>query len=84
MLRILQKCLGFRTIKSTAQQRSGKLYTVFCITIPIYACDSCQKEARQAYQDMINNGRFDLVYLQDRAKDEYRIYDCDKEMEKVY
>lgn len=84
MLRICKKCLGFRTIKSTAQQRSGKLYTVFCITIPIYACDSCQKEARQAYQDMINNGRFDLVYLQDRAKDEYRIYDCDKEMEKVY
>lgn len=82
--RICQKCLGFRTIKSTAQQRSGKLYTVFCISIPIYACTDCQDEARQAYQDMIKNGRFDIVYLQDRAQDVYLMYDCDKEMETVY
>lgn len=83
-LRICPDCLGFKTISSTAQQRNGKLYTVFCITIPIYACANCQNQARQAYQDIIKNGHYDIVYLQDKVKDNYHIYDLAKDGELIY
>ncbi len=82
--RICPDCLGFRIIKSTAQHRNGKLYTVNCIAIPIYACPSCQNQAREVYQDNIRQGRYDLVYLQDKVLDEYRVFDSNKDMEKVF
>lgn len=83
-LRICPDCLGFKTIGSTAQQRNGKLYTVFCISIPIYACDNCQKLAREAYKDIIKSGHYDMVYLQDKVTDNYHIYDLAKDGELIF
>ncbi len=83
-LRICAECLGFKTTKSTAQQRTGRTYNVFCITIPIFACESCQDQARQAYHDKTQDGHYDFVYLQDKAKDNYHIYNFAQDKETVY
>ncbi len=82
--RICPACLGFRIIKSEAQQRNGRLYTVNCISIPIYACTNCQNQAREAYKDNVRSSHYDMVYLQDKVLDEYRIFDINNDMETVY
>ena len=84
-LRLCPECSGFRTIKSSARHRTGHDYQVFCITIPIDACKACQEQGRYTYQETIktNKKNYDLVYLQDRAKDEYRKTNLATEAEKV-
>lgn len=75
-LRMCPDCSGYRIIDSTAHLRTGKVPRVFCVSIPMYACHNCQEEARRAYKDMVNNSHmYDVIYLQDRAKDEYRSLD---------
>jgi len=71
-LKMCEDCHGYRTIDSAAQHRNGKLYRVFCISIPIFACRQCQEEGRRAYEEMVNKrGVYDIVYLQDKANDVY-------------
>jgi hypothetical protein len=83
-LKLCQHCHGYRTIDSSAQHRNGHLYRVFCVSIPIYACSSCQAEGRQAYQDMLNKGSaYDYIYLQDKADDVYRRLNTSNGIEQV-
>ncbi|MEN6349248.1 MAG: histone deacetylase [Syntrophomonas sp.] len=83
MLRNCPHCPGFRTIESRAQHRTGELFQVYCITIPANACEKCRQQAQSSYDDMKNNYHFDLVYLQDRVKDEFRSLDLKRGVEKV-
>lgn len=71
-LRMCPDCAGYRIIDSTAHLSNGQVSRVFCISLPRYACLKCQEEARAAYNRMINNHLYDVIYLQDRVKDEYR------------
>jgi len=82
-LRLCPKCSGFRMINSSAQHPNGKFYRVFCISIPVNACEECQQQGRSYYKDMVNNGKFNFVYLQDRIKDEYKSMDMGTETERV-
>lgn len=84
LLRICDQCLGFKTINSASRQSSGTTYDVYCISIPIYACSTCQAHARQAYKDMIEMGKFNIVYLQDKVLDKYHMYNCNENLETVY
>ena len=82
-LRLCPECPGFRLIESTAQHRNGYYYRVYCVSIPANACASCQAEGHSCYTDMSSNDRYDLVYLQDRANDDYRSIDIKKDVEMV-
>lgn len=73
-LKICPECSGYQTIDSTAHYRDGKVRRVFCIQIPIHACEKCIKQARQAYNDMKNRSSYDIVYLQNRPEDKYYRY----------
>lgn len=84
-LRICPACPGWRSIDSSAHHRNGKLYHVFCISIPTYACPDCQREAQSAYKDMAGYPHnFDIVYLQDRANDHYIALNTASGREEVY
>jgi hypothetical protein len=84
-LRMCSDCSGYRIIDSTAHLRNGKAPRVFCISIPMFACSKCQEEARSAYKDMVNNSyMYDVIYLQDRAKDEYRSLDIRSGKETIF
>jgi len=74
-LRLCPNCNGYRLIDSRAQHRDGKSYKVFCISIPINACDQCKMEARGTYSDMIEKAYYDIIYLQNRIDDEYLMTD---------
>ncbi|MEN6325493.1 MAG: histone deacetylase [Syntrophomonas sp.] len=83
LIRICPHCAGYRTIDSRAQQRNGMNYRVYCISIPANACPQCHEQARQTYFDMSDNHHFELLYLQDRINDEFRIRSLQRDTEKV-
>lgn len=68
---ICPQCAGFRVIISSARHRIQP-YHVAGIQLPIYSCGSCQQQARELYRTMSKNNYYDIIYLQDRVKDEYR------------
>lgn len=83
-LRNCPHCCGFKLIESEAQQRSGKLYRVMCISIQANNCSACHSQAQQIYQDMIKHDRYDFVYLQDRINRHFYAFDQAKEREDIY
>ncbi|WP_369397355.1 hypothetical protein [Syntrophomonas palmitatica] len=70
-------------IESSAQHHNGHYYRVHCISIPINSCTRCQTEARSIYKEKSGYGKFDLIYLQDRAADVYRCLDVKTDNEMV-
>lgn len=70
--RICPVCCGYRTRQSSATQRYGDHYQVFCITLPAACCPQCAQEARDAYEQMKKRPVYDYIYLQDLIKDEFR------------
>ncbi|NLA04349.1 MAG: histone deacetylase, partial [Firmicutes bacterium] len=53
--------------------------------IPLYSCPECREEARAAYAEALEKGDtgFDLIYLQDRAGDDFRYFDGAADTEKA-
>lgn len=76
-LRICSDCAGMLTINSQARG-----VNVFCIVIPFGACPSCQQAAEEAYDRACSN-RYDYVYLQNKAGDSFRVFDCKGQKEKM-
>ena len=74
-LRLCQECCGFRRIASSAVQKTGRRYSVFCISLPRACCTDCADRARNDYEDFKNKGGYDFIYLQDRIADEFRVFD---------
>jgi hypothetical protein len=82
-VRICPECCGFRTIASSAVQKSGSRYTVFCISLPGACCGVCAEEARLSFEEAKDRVGFDYIYLQDRIKDEFRTFDSENGEETV-
>ncbi|MEQ8174051.1 MAG: histone deacetylase [Syntrophomonadaceae bacterium] len=74
-LRLCKDCCGFRRISSSATQKNGRYYSVFCISLPAACCPSCAEQARKSYQDMRDKPVYNYIYLQDRIADEFRCFD---------
>ncbi|WP_243684807.1 hypothetical protein [Methanosarcina barkeri] len=76
-------CLGYKTIDSHAHGGVGNP-RIFGVSIPIYACEKCQAEAREEYKKKLIHPEYDYVYLQDKKQDEYRAYNTRTKRETVY
>lgn len=75
-LKICPDCAGYRLIDSSAHYRDGSSRRVFCISIPVYACEKCHAEAERIYGEMTKNSFvYDLIYLQDKKMDVYKSLD---------
>ena len=72
-VRMCPNCQGYITIDSHAHKSTHDT-RIFGISIPIYACDNCQAEAREEYRKRLNRPEYEYVYLQDKKGDEYRAY----------
>lgn len=81
-IRMCPDCQGYKTIDSHAH-RNGNT-RVFGVSIPIYACENCQAEAREEYRKRLNHPEYEYVYLQDKKQDEYRAYNPRTKKETVY
>jgi len=73
-LRMCKNCLGFKIIMSSARHPSGEYYNVACVSIPLHGCKNCQEEGQYAYQTL-QKGKYQLVYLQNKVDDDYRVTD---------
>ena len=69
-VRACDKCPGWIGINSFLDRGpySGHSY---CVSIPLYACDSCREEALEDYEEKCKDGSLATVYLQDKKKDNY-------------
>jgi len=74
-LRLCQECCGFRRITSSATQKTGRRYQVFCISLPQACCSDCAERAHNDYEEYKTTGKYDLVYLQDRMADTFHVFD---------
>ncbi|KKG11920.1 histone deacetylase [Methanosarcina sp. 2.H.A.1B.4] len=82
-VRMCPDCQGYVIIDSHAH-RSINDTRIFGVSVPIYACASCQAEAREEYRKMLNYPEYEYVYLQDKKADEYRAYNTRTKQETVY
>lgn len=81
-IRMCPDCMGYKTIDSHARGSVGN--RIFGVSIPIYACENCQAEAREEYRKKLIHPEYDYVYLQDKKQDEYRAYNTRTKKETVY
>ena len=81
--RLCDDCCSYREIASLGARATGGRYRVLCYSIPLYSCAACREEALAAYRDSCRKGGggFDYIYLQDRAGDDYRRFDCARDGE---
>ncbi len=82
-IRMCPNCQGYKTIDSHAHQSVNDT-RIFGVSVPIYACENCQAEAREEYRKRLNHPEYEYVYLQDKKGDEYRAYNMRKKQETVY
>jgi len=82
-IRMCPNCQGYITIDSHAHKSINDI-RIFGISVPIYACDSCQTEAREEYRKRISHPEYEYFYLQDKKGDEYRAYNMKTKQETVY
>jgi len=73
-VRICPDCAGYMTIASTAQRGYGILNSAFCISIPRAACSSCRQDAREEFEEHVDDKRIGFVCLQDKDRDTYTAY----------
>jgi hypothetical protein len=76
-------CNGYVTIDSRAH-RSINDARIFGVSVPIYACNHCQAEAREGVWEKDHSPVYEYVYLQDKKADEYRAYNMRTRQETVY
>ena len=82
--RLCGECSSYRIIDSAAVHAGGGRCRALCFSISLYSCAACREEARLAYSELLGKGGgFDYIYLQDRAADEYRCFDCASDSEEV-
>jgi len=74
-VRMCPDCLGYMMVGSQASRGYGRLSSAFGISIPIYACKSCQEDAKEEYEEHCGDSKYDFIYLQDKVADKFRSYD---------
>ncbi len=82
-LRICQCCAGWQTFDSFAQKDVLSPCSIYAVSVPLYACADCQKEAYAEYRRACEEEaeHYDFIYWQDKVHDQYKRFDCTKEQE---
>ena len=78
-----QHCSGYLTVESKAAPGSRNNIKVFCISIPITACQVCQEEAYKLYREARDKCQHDYVYMQDKVKDLFLTYNTKTKQDTV-
>jgi len=76
-------CPGYITITSRANRGNPVPVSIYAIAIPLQACQACQSEAYDIYEQAKNKPEYAYVYLQDKITDTYRAFAKSKGQEWV-
>jgi hypothetical protein len=72
VVRLCPNCAGFITISSQAQRGYGVLNTAFCVSLPRGVCSSCREDAKEEYEEHVDDRRIGYVYMQDKDRDKFK------------
>jgi acetoin utilization deacetylase AcuC-like enzyme len=75
-IRECRDCPGYVVLKSQARRLGYAPVRVYAVSIPWKACPRCQEEAREEYQQAVQNPEdFHHLFLQDKPADTYYQFD---------
>ncbi|HOV52796.1 MAG TPA: histone deacetylase, partial [Methanothrix sp.] len=83
-VRLCPKCSGYMTISSQAQRGYGILNSAFCVSIPRKACASCREDAKEEYEEHIDDCRIGYVCMQDKDRDTFKFHNNMTHTQKSY
>lgn len=64
-------CAGIYQVISESEKQYGQDYRIGGISIPIFACEACQKKGYELWESEQKKGDCDIYYLQDKKNDCY-------------
>ena len=73
-VRLCPNCAGYMTISSQAQRGYGILNSAFCVSIPRGACSSCREDAKEEYEEHVDDRRIGYVLMQDKDQDKFKFH----------
>jgi len=84
-IKMCPHCPGYIKIQSKAE-RTWNGQEIVGVSIPLFACSSCQREAREVFNDAKAKATkmLDGVYLQDKPADEFIQWYPSRQEEKKY
>ncbi len=81
-VRMCGNCPGYLVIDSKATRDYGLFAILKAISIPISACPDCRTEAYNIYdKEILSQGKYTLVMLQDKVADIFLSYDLNRKKE---
>lgn len=81
-VRLCGSCPGYMLIESRADRDYGKTARLFAVSIPFNACQDCQLEAYNWYEEAVKNKKgYDYVQMQDKSTDTCLSFDIIKNQE---
>ncbi|MEW5952755.1 MAG: histone deacetylase [Bacillota bacterium] len=74
-LHICPNCPGFLSFDSRANYGFGKPIRIYAVSIPFTACNGCQVQAYNRYEEGKSDKKFQYVYMQDKSTDTCLTFD---------
>jgi acetoin utilization deacetylase AcuC-like enzyme len=84
VVRLCPDCAGYMTITTSAQRGYGVLNSAFCVSIPRGACSSCREDAREEYEEHVDDRRIGYVLMQDKDRDRFKFHNNMTRTERGY
>jgi hypothetical protein len=66
-------CQGIYQVISESKKSYGRNYKIEGISIPIYACEKCERRAYELWEAEKKKKNYDIYYLQDKRNDRYLV-----------
>ncbi|WP_027363713.1 histone deacetylase family protein [Desulfotruncus alcoholivorax] len=82
-VRVCPDCPGYIIIESRGDRGYKQPVRIFAVSVPFQACNACQNEAYEIYDEAKNKKDFDYIYMQDKSTDTCISFDKKKGQEWV-
>ncbi|SFG46564.1 Acetoin utilization deacetylase AcuC [Desulfotomaculum arcticum] len=82
-VRVCPDCPGYIIIESRGDRGYKQPVRIFAVSVPFQACNACQNEAYEVYEEAKSKKDFDYIYMQDKSTDTCISFDKKKGQEWV-
>jgi acetoin utilization deacetylase AcuC-like enzyme len=80
-VRICPDCPGYILIESRGERNYREPIGIYAISVPFQACNACQNEAYEIYEQYKARAKYNYVYMQDKTTDTCMAFDKKKGQE---
>jgi len=82
-VRVCPDCPGYIIIESRGDRGYKQPVRIFAVSVPFQACNACQNEAYETYEEAKSKKDYDYIYMQDKSTDTCISFDQKKGQEWV-